>query len=398
MATVIGTGISAKLDSFMAGKEAALSAYHQIGKSNPIIVITFISTIFDQEAAIKGIHSIIRDVPLIGCSSIGSISNYGSNKDSVAVFMICSDSIRFSCGTGDKVSENSRLAGSKAAMKMLDSTRKSGPKQAYMMFSESMSGNSADILRGSQEMLGTSLSIIGGGACSKSCLQQTYQYMDTEIKTDSVTGVLISGDLRLGIGNSNGWQPIGKPHKITMAKSNTIKEIDRKMAVGIYEEYFEKSFDELKNEGICKLGINYPIGIRQADINKEYLTRVPLTIEGNGFLVLNGDIQEGEDVNLMIGDKDLVLESAKKAATEAMNGIKGAKISFAVMFSDIARLLLLRNDAYKEIEIVKEIIGRDIPILGCYTFGEYAPFNTAESTIGQSRFTNNSISITLFSE
>ncbi len=397
MATVIGTSISVKLDSFMAGKEAALSAYHQIGKNDPGIIITFISTIFDQEAAIKGIHSIIRDAPLIGCSSIGSISSYGPHKDSVAVFMISSDSIRFSCGTGDKVSKNSRLAGSKAAMKTLDSTRKSGPKQAYMMFSESMSGNSADILRGSQEVLGTSLFIIGGGACNKSCLQQTYQYMDTERKTDSVTGVLISGDMRLGIGKSNGWQPIGKPHKVTMAKSNTIKEIDGKIAVEIYEEYFEKSFDELKNEGICKLGINYPIGIRQMDGNKEYLTRVPLAIEGNGFLILNGDIQEGEDVSLMIGDKDLVLESAKKAATEAMNAIEGAKINFAVMFSDIGRLLLLRNDAYKEIEIVKETIGRNIPILGCYTFGEYAPFNTTES-MGESRFTNHSISIILFSE
>jgi hypothetical protein len=283
-------------------------------------------------------------------------------------------------------------------MKTLDSTRKSGPKQAYMIFSDSMAGNSADILRGSQEMLGTSLSIIGGGACSKSCLQQTYQYADTEIKTDSVAGVLISGNIRLGVGKSNGWQPIGKPHKVTMAKSNTIKEIDKKTAVQIYEEYFEKSFDELENEEMCKLGINYPIGIRQMGENKEYLTRVPMAMEEDGSLVLNGDIQEGENISLMIGDKDLVLESAKKAALEAVNSIKGAKINFAVIFSDIGRLLLLRNNAYKEIEIVKEAIGRNIPILGCYTFGEYVPFNATESTGRSSRFTNHSISIILFSE
>lgn len=396
MATIIGTGISVKLDSFMAGKEAALNAYYQIGRNEPSIVITFISTIFDQEAAIKGIHSVIRDTPLVGCSSIGSISTYGPHKDSVAVFIISSDSIRFSCGRGDKVSKNSRLAGSKAAIKTLNSSHKSKPKQAYMIFSESMSANGTDILRGSQEVLGTSLPIIGGGACNKSCLQKTYQYIGTEIQTDSVAGVLISGDIRLGIGKSNGWQPIGKPHKITRAKSNTIREIDRKIAVEIYEEYFEKSSEELKNEGICKLGINYPLGIRRADKNKEYLTRVPLAIDGNGCLVLNGDIQE-EDVSLMIGDKDMVLESAKKAAIEAINDIKGAKIKFAVMFSDIARLLLLRNDAYKEIEIVKEVIGRNIPILGCYTFGEYAPFNITES-IGQYHFNNHSISIILFSE
>jgi len=393
MSTIVGTGISVKLDSFAAGKEAALNAYYKIGKSDPSIIIVFISTIFDQDVVIKGVYSVIKDAPLIGCSSIGSISIYGSCKDSVTVFIISSDSIGFSCGIGDKVSKNSRLAGSKAAMKTLDSTRKSGTKQAYMMFSESMSGNSADILRGSQEVLGTDLPIIGGGVCNKSSLQQTYQYINTEIKTDSVVGVLISGNLRLGIGKSSGWQPIGKLHKITMAKSNTIKEIDRKIAAEIYKEYFE----ELKNEEICKLGMNYPIGISQAGRDKEYITRVPMIIEGKGFLVLNGDMQEGEDISLMIGDSDMILESAKKAVTEAMNDIKGAKINFAVMFSDISRLLLLRNNAYKEIEIVKEAIGRDIPILGCYTFGEYAPFNTTES-IRQSSFTNHSISIILFSE
>ncbi|PIW67297.1 MAG: hypothetical protein COW10_06400 [Candidatus Omnitrophica bacterium CG12_big_fil_rev_8_21_14_0_65_42_8] len=67
------------------------------------------------------------------------------------------------------------------------------------------------------------------------------------------------------------------------------------------------------------------------------------------------------------------------------------------MFSDISRLLLLRKDAHKEIDIVKEHIGRDTPILGCYTFGEYTSFNVNESK-SQCRFNNQSISIALFSE
>ena len=397
MATLIGSGISTKLDSFMAGKEAASNAYYQLGKNEPDIIITFISTIFDPKETIRGIRLVTKDAPLIGCSSIGSISTYGSHKDSVAVFLIVSDSIIFSCGTVYNASKNPRLAGSKAAIKAFGSTRKTKTKQAYMMFSDGMSGNNADILRGSQEVLGTSFPIIGGGTCSNSRAQKTYQYMENEIQTDSVVGVIISGDLRLGIGKSSGWKPIGKPHKVTWAKSNIIKEIDEKMAVEIYKEYFEKSFEELKNEEICKLGITYPLGISCMDYNDDYLTRVPLSIEENGGLVLNGDIKEDEDIRLMIADKDLILESAKKAALEAINDIKNAKIKFAIMFSNIGRILVLGNDAYKEIEIIKETIGRNIPILGCYTFGEYAPFNINES-MSQYNFNNHSISLALFSE
>jgi len=394
MSTIIGTGISTKLDSFAAGKEAALNAYYQIGKNDPGIIIVFISTIFDQDTAIKGVHSIVKDAPLIGCSSIGSISTYGSCRDSVTVFIISSDSITFSCGMGRDISKNPRLAGHNAAKQASHS--KHNPKQAYIMLSDSLAGNNTDILRGSQEVLGTSFPIIGGGACDKSCFQKTYQYMGNEIRANSVAGVLLSGDIKLGIGKSSGWQPIGKPHKVTKVKSNIVKEIDKKIAVELYEEYFEKPFMELKNEGICSLGISYPIGTRP-DNAKEYLMRVPLAIEENGGLVFNAGIQEGADISLMIGDKDLVLESTKKAALEAMKDIKSAKIKFAVMFSDISRLLLLRKDAHKEIDIVKEHIGRNTPILGCYTFGEYTSFNVNESK-SQCQFNNQSISIALFSE
>jgi hypothetical protein len=394
MSTIIGTGISVKLDSFAAGKEAALNAYYQIGRNEPRIIIIFISTIFDQDTVIKGARSIIKSIPLIGCSSIGSISIYGSSRDSVTIFIISSDVITFSCGMGRDISKNPRLAGHNAAKQASNS--KHNPKQMYMMLSDSLTGNNADILRGSQEVFGTSFPIIGGGASGKSCFQKTYQYMDNEIQTDSVTGVLMSGEIKLGIGKSSGWQPIGKPHKATKVKSNIIKEIDKKIAAEIYEEYFEKSFLELKNEGIRSLGMNYPIGIR-SDNAKGYLTRVPLKIEENGSLVLNADMREGEDINLMIGDKEFVLESAEEAALEAMKDIKNAKVRFAVIFSDISRLLLLRKDARKEIDVIKEIIGKNTPILGCYTFGEYTSFGINESK-SQCYFNNQSISITLVSE
>jgi len=395
MATAIGTGISVKLDSFSAGKEAALNAYYQIGKNNPNIILTFISPIYDQQEAIRGIHSIIKDAPLIGCSSIGSISAYGSNKDSVAVFIISSDSASFTCGIGHNAAKNPRSAGLRAAKQTIDSTHNT--KQAYLMLSNGLSGNSADILRGSQEALGTSFPIIGGGASNASCIQKTYQYMGNEIYTDSVAGLLISGNIKLNMGQSSGWLPVGKPHKITKAKYNVIKEIDKKIAVELYKEYFEKSCDELKNEGICKLGLSYPIGSRWAGASKKYLTRVPLAMEENGDLVLNADVREGDDINLMVGDKEFALESAKEAASEAMSDIKNAKIRFAFIFSDIARLFLLRRDAHKEIDAVKEIIGKNTPILGCYTFGEYLSFNSNESK-SQYCFSNQSISIALFSE
>jgi len=396
MATIVGSGISTKLDSFTAGREAAQNAYSQLKRRKPDIIITFISTIFNQKEAIKGIRSVIKESPLIGCSSAGSITITGAFRGSISIFTINSDSISFSLGAARHISRNARLAGHQASKEAFSKSIKDKTTKVFIMFSDSLSGNGADILRGAQEVLGTSFPIIGGAAADELGFQKTYQYLNNNIYTDSIVGLLISGNINIGIGKAHGWQPVGRPHKITRARSNIIREIDRKAAVEIYEEYFEKSFEELKEVGIGKLGVSYPLGIRIKEKN-EYLIRTPLKVEENGSLVLNAEIPEGENVTLMMGDRNLALKAAESACMEAARDIQSPNIKFITVFSNIGRYKLLRKDSQKEIEIIKEIFGKNIPILGFYTYGEYASLDTYEYK-GWSNFHNQTFSIAVFSE
>jgi hypothetical protein len=309
----------------------------------------------------------------------------GALKESVAVFCISSDAISFSSGVGNKVSKNARLAGHQAAREALSNSSKDKMKQVFLMFSDGLSGNGADILRGAQEALGTGFRIIGGSASDELGFRETYQYINNNVLTNSVVGLLITGNIYLETGTADGWRPIGKPHTITKAKSNIIKEIDKRAAVEIYEEYFGKSLEELKNIGIGKLGISYPLGIKMKEKDK-FLMRAPLKVEDKGSLFLSADIPEGEIVSLMIGDKNLALKTTKGVCIEIASAIQKQRVKFIMVFSDIGRYLLLRQDAYKEIEIIKEIFGDNIPIIGCYTYGGYASFH------------NQGLSITAFSE
>ena len=58
---------------------------------------------------------------------------------------------------------------------------------------------------------------------------------------------------------------------------------------------------------------------------------------------------------------------------------------------------LLRKDSQSEVEIIRDILGKDVPFFGCYVCGEYVPIDIHEYT-GQSCFHNQAISIALFSE
>ncbi len=397
MTTLIGTGISSRLDSFIAGKEAAKKAYLQLGKNSPNIVIVFISTIYDQKEAIKGIRSITNQmIPLVGSSTAASITSAGSLRHSVTVNAISSDCIKFSYGLGNNLSKNPRSAGNRATRQA--SSLKDIKRQACIMFFDGLSVNAAELLRGAQETLGLVFPIIGGAATDNLHFKKTYQYLNDDIYTNSVVSLIISGEVNISMGSAQAWQPIGRPHRITKANSNIIREIDRKNALGFYEEYVNKSSDELKKEGIARLGFSYPLGAQDKE-QKGYFTRSPLNIENNNSLRLTAEIPEEKQVSLMISDKNLILDATKKACNEALKNTKKSMIKFVVVFSDVGRLLLLRKDLQAEAEIIKDVFGKKIPFFGCYTGGEYAPIYTGTQEYkGRSYYHNQTISVAVFSE
>lgn len=83
----------------------------------------------------------------------------------------------------------------------------------------------------------------------------------------------------------------------------------------------------------------------------------------------------------MIGTKDSCLAATKAAASEARerlfsriidNKKKGLK-NFVLVFDSVSRYILLKREAIRELEIIKDVLGNDTPIIGLYTYGEQAP-------------------------
>ncbi len=76
---------------------------------------------------------------------------------------------------------------------------------------------------------------------------------------------------------------------------------------------------------------------------------------------------------MMTGDKDALLAAARVAAERAVKGLAGHPPAAAVVFDCISRLQYLQDDAMTEIEIIREMIGRETPLIGMFSYGEIAP-------------------------
>jgi len=390
----VGVGISEITDAFLAGKQAARAACQKAQEDFLDLLIVFASAKFNQQNLLQGVKSVCPDATIIGCSSAGEISTEISSNHSVAVMGLKSKALRFSTGLGCGLSQDARSAGQKCAQEAVKA--RLHKRDVFVMLPDGLSGNGADVIRGAQEVLGTSFPIVGGSAGDDYLFQKTYQYYGDRILSDSVVGILFGGEISTAIGVRHGWGAIGKGHQVSKARGNIIEELDGQPALKIYQDYFGEEAEDLRKLTWAKIATIYPLGMSIPD-EEEYLIRYVVKATPEGALVCAAEVPQGSEVRLMIADKVGVLKAAKEAALKAKKGLKGAKILAVLIFDSIARKRILGRHAREEIEVIKKTLSTSSPVIGFYSYGEQAPLG-AERYIGKSYFHNETVVVLCLAE
>lgn len=378
MATNAGVGLSQNVqDSYAAGREAASAAVKQAG-SQPHILFVFASIKYNQEEVLKGVRSVAPNSLVVGGSAAGEITSWSTVFDAVCAMAIWSDQMSFSIGYGEGVSRSSFEAGANAAKKMVEAAG-SKPPSLYVSLPDGMTGNGAAIVEGTQSVLGKNFSIIGGSLGDDYLFKQTWEFYQDTVLTDAVVGVGISGTFSFGFGVKHGWRPVGLPLTVTKAQGTLLQEVDGKPALTIYQEYFGKEASELIKEPLARMAYTYPIGL-SVEGSEELLIRDPVVANEKGEITMAAAIPQGTTIRLMIGDRDKAIEAAQDAAKTALAQLEGHKPRFILMFNCMARNKLLGVRCSEENQAVQDIIGKEVPMIGFYTYGEQGPLLGKKST------------------
>ena len=234
------------------------------------------------------------------------------------------------------------------------------------------------MIKGLQDVFGTIFPIIGAGSSDDFHFTKTYQYCQDKFLTKGTVGVLIGGQVHLGIGNKHGWKPLGKPRIVDKVDGHIIKTIDGKKASALYEEYFGEEAKALRSTQLSHMAILYPLGVYIEDEN-EYLLRNAIDILNDGSIVCHGEVPEGSEVHLMIGNKDSCKQAAIYAALQAKEALQGKIPKVVIIFESLARHKLLGRGAFKEVQMIKEVLGQEVPIIGMYSYGEISPFHSSKN-------------------
>lgn len=387
----IAIGKSQSKDLLEAVHEVSRQCLAQLPATEIDLAIAFSSPSFAVESLLKNLSlSLKLHSPLIGCSGMNIITSEGAQKEGLVLALLSLPGAKVSCGSITLEQNKDTYAAGQELGAYLLSNVKGCRRELCLILSDGLSTNTLELIKGLQNTLGRSFPLIGGGASDNLEFKQTSQYYYEQLLNKGVVATIFAGKLSYGIGIRHGWKPLGKIRTVTESKANIIKKIDGKRACHLYEDYFAKSLSELKKE-LLRINVLYPIGMYLQGEN-EYLLRNIISLNEDGSITTQGDVPQESAIRLMIGTKESCLEAAEQAALQVKNAMRHKKIEMALIISAASRASILGRDINKEISIIKETIGQDTPLLGFYSYGEFAPLG-AMSYYGQTYLHNQAITI-----
>jgi len=369
------------------GREASLQATHQalnrLGAVAPGMGIVIASHQYQARDVASGASSLLGDAPVVGFSTPAGLTGEGLHAHSVAVAVLSADDLEVTAQWLPGYAQSSRETATQLNKLISDK----GAENAIFF---------ADGFNGDAEQFCNSISteefqIVGGLSSGDLHTGNTYQIAGNQTGTGALAALTFNGNLRMGIGQAHGWNPVGSQMRVTRSRGFWLRTLDARPASETYAELFGYPAREWSFPPLSHMARLYPLGMEQGE---ELIVRAPIRVEADGSFRMNASVRDGADAFIMVGSRVHCQNAAQQATQQALRALEGVKPAFALVLVDIAWQMLLKATPGAEIVAIQEIIGEHVPIVGGYTLGQIVPGENA----GNPDFLNQHIVVILFGE
>ncbi|MDY6895076.1 MAG: FIST N-terminal domain-containing protein [Thermotogota bacterium] len=383
----VGVGYSNKRDAFDSGRTAASDAVRNGNINKSDFAIALCSGQLDHKDFFQGIKKTIGDTPVIGGSTIGIITNdnlsYTGYPSGVAIFQL--DEIKYHIAVAGDLYKDEKLAGFNLAGKL----SRTQDDRLLLMFYDSIKvpaspisppviNASPPLIDGIESALQSNVPIIGAGLIGDYQFSNTEQFYGSNVCKQSVVGALFSGFINVYHTVMHGCSPVdGRYRKITKMQGSVIYELDGRPIVEIIDKsYGDQNWREQHPLDLLTIGVNY--GDKFQYREDEYINRLITGIlpDGNGIGIFEPDLEQGMEIQFMLRDVNMMIESARNNSESLIKNISDdGKIPVFGLYIDCAgRTAEKSNTLTEEAAEVQQVMNRyNTPLLGFYSGVEVAP-------------------------
>ncbi len=243
-------------------------------------------------------------------------------------------------------------------------TLKESTNTMYLFF-DGISHNIDTIIQALFNNYGLTINYIGGSAAGRDFQKKPILFSNKGLLKDAALIATSSAESTIGV--KHGWEPINNTmYQITKAKGNIIYEIDYEPAFLVYKNAIESHTQEHFNEkAFFDLARYFPLGINR--LSGDSVVRIAMGTDENAALICTGDIHENTYIQILHADNDQLICAAKEASNISAN--TPYQKSFKLYIGCLARLLVLGENFYKEIDAIYE---EDELLVGALSIGEIA--------------------------
>ena len=318
---------------------------------------------------------------LVGCSTGGEIIGDEVFDNSLVASAVKFDRTTIHVAKVEIAGDASRDVGKRLAAEF---PRKD--LRGLFILSDGTGINGSDLIRGLQDILGTSVTITGGLAGDGADFRITFVGAGDPPQPGRVAAIGFYGDaVVIGHGSYGGWQPFGPERRITRAVDNVLHQLDNEPALDLYKRYLGE-----QAEGLPGTALLFPLRLTRPD-GGEVVRTIVGTDDATSTMVFAGDVPEGSTAQLMRATFDKLIDGAGEAAGQAAV-MEGTHL--AILVSCIGRKLVLGQRVAEEVESAQEVLGADARTIGFYSYGEISP----QARTGACELHNQTMTITTIGE
>ncbi len=379
------TTISTELDASIA--------IHDLKSSIAIDGLACFVCYFTQEYASQNLSVLFAqyfpNIPFIGCSSChGVMTETGYHQGPVLAILSIHESNQ-NCAYGSGfVSLNHcsdyGLAAQNAINQALFSADRVG-EVPELVIVHSTSGHEERLIEAIDQLFATQVPIIGGTAADND-INGDWMVMTENQSSNSALSVLVCFPQKpLTTGLSVGYSPTEFSGTITKAVGRRIYEIDNDSAKETYKEWVsDHSAIQLTDEHLFAYVSEFPIGIAVGNISDRPYFKLshPVRVTCDAALEMFADMKVGDQITLMTGTKDHLINRASRVVKEAnTNNYNDSLLLGGIIVFCAGAMLRLGEDIHKVYEqLLTQTNGQ--PFICPFTFGEQGRLVGGENAHG----------------
>ena len=367
-----GVGFSVQSNPRTAATEATQAALKQAGLRIADAALCFAGTALGGAfpLLVRTVAENAGTSEVAGCSSIGVIATGREVETgpSVAVLVFGGGSFQ----AHRLFVPQLRNRGREAAQELVALVRpRLGPSNLLCLFPDTYNFEAEPFLATLATQL-PQVSLAGGGATEDGSVGETFQFCGDVVSSNSVAGMLLSGDFEINTGAALACAPLGGTHQVTAVRENIILKLDGRNAYEVFSEAAGSLAADLRRAlAFVFLGIPLENGGERLTRGNFYVRNIIGASAEQGALAVAHRPKLGDSVGFVLRDGERA-RLELKATLESLQTRTKNPPRFGLYFDCVSRGTGLYNIPDHDAAYIGQYFGQ-LPIAGFFTGFEIGP-------------------------